>query len=140
VQRFAALTRYGQSRAIAEGVPMVLWLDPEGAQYGLEAEATYSEEDRLAQTFDINPDVVLEVDPAAQVIGTLQPRSTSELAANLPAIRFTPDGLFSEASPQFVLFRENRETDAAQLWVALSHSRLHYEIQTNQPVLWLREP
>ena len=39
-QRFLALTRYGQNRAVAEGVPMVLWMDAEAGQYGLEAEAT----------------------------------------------------------------------------------------------------
>lgn len=138
VQRFLALTRYGQSRAIAEGVPMVLWLDAERGLYGLEAEVTYLEEDRLAQPFTLSPDVVMEVDPEATIMGAMQPRGTIELAGNLPAIRFTPDGQFNEANPQYILFRENRDQDAAQLWVALSETRMHYEIRTNQPLLWQR--
>ena len=63
-QRFLALTRYGQNRAVAEGIPMVLWMDAENGQYGLEAEATYAEEDLKALPFEISPDVELEVDEA----------------------------------------------------------------------------
>src|ERR1043165_7901245 len=41
-RRFVALTRYGQSRAVSEGVPMVLWLDSSARAYGLEQEISYS--------------------------------------------------------------------------------------------------
>src|SRR5687767_2693361 len=37
-RRFLALTRYGQSRAISEGVPISLWIDPKEKKYGLEIE------------------------------------------------------------------------------------------------------
>ncbi len=137
-QRFLALTRYGQSRAIAEGVPMVLWMDAENRQYGLEIEATYAEEDRLALPFEVSADVAMEVDETALSAQSTLPRSTTELAGNLPVIRFTPDGFFSEDSPQFVLFREAHEGDSGQLWVGLSRNRLNYEIQTNQPIIWQR--
>ena len=137
-QRFLALTRYGQSRAIAEGVPMVLWMDAENRQYGLEIEATYAEEDRLALPFEVSADVAMEVDETALSAQSTLPRSTTELAGNLPVIRFTPDGFFSEESPQFVLFREAHEGDSGQLWVGLSRNRLNYEIQTNQPTIWQR--
>lgn len=137
-QRFLALTRYGQSRAIAEGVPMVLWIDVERGMYGLEAEATYAEDDRLALPFELSPDVLMEVEQTPLTAGTPLPRSTSELAGNLPAIRFTPDGFFHEQSPQFVLFREPRDDNPAKLWVGLNHNRLNYEIQTNQPLVWQR--
>src|SRR6266566_7071347 len=36
-RRFLSLTRHGQSRAVAEGVPMELWLDAVNQTYGLEA-------------------------------------------------------------------------------------------------------
>jgi len=138
-QRFLALTRYGQSRAIAEGVPMVLWMDQESGQYGLEAEATYSQDDRLALPFAVSADVEMEVDENFLTARSTLPRSTTELAGNLPSIRFTPDGFFNEDSPQHVLFREAREGDSAKLWVGLSRNRLNYEIQTNQPVIWQRQ-
>jgi prepilin-type N-terminal cleavage/methylation domain-containing protein len=34
-QRLLALTRYGQSRAASEGLPMILWMNPANGTYGL---------------------------------------------------------------------------------------------------------
>ena len=48
-RRFLALTRYGQSRAISEGVPMILWFDKNERTYGLKAETTFSEDDPKAK-------------------------------------------------------------------------------------------
>jgi prepilin-type N-terminal cleavage/methylation domain-containing protein len=45
-KRFLALTRYGQSRAVSEGVPVVLWIDSKQGEYGLQADASYVEEDK----------------------------------------------------------------------------------------------
>src|SRR5262249_21799177 len=39
-RRFVSLTRYGQSRAVSEGVPMMLWIDPKERTYGLQEETT----------------------------------------------------------------------------------------------------
>src|SRR5580692_1771851 len=36
-RRFLSLTRYGQSRAISEGVPVELWINPRQGSYGLQA-------------------------------------------------------------------------------------------------------
>src|SRR5262245_41504309 len=36
-RRLLSLTRYGQSRAVSEGVPMVLWIDARQKTYGLES-------------------------------------------------------------------------------------------------------
>ena len=47
-RRFLSLTRYGQSRAVSEGVPMILWMRPRQGTYGLEQEPGYSEVDRKA--------------------------------------------------------------------------------------------
>src|SRR5437867_13133540 len=41
-RRFMALTRYGQSRAISEGVPMMLWIDTRRGTYGLQEEPGYN--------------------------------------------------------------------------------------------------
>src|SRR5213082_1481480 len=47
-RRFLSLTRYGQSRAVSEGVPMVLWMRPRQGTYGLEQDRGYAEVDRKA--------------------------------------------------------------------------------------------
>src|SRR5262245_50618644 len=41
-RRLLSLTRYGQSRAVADGIPMVLWIDPDQHRYGLQAEYTFT--------------------------------------------------------------------------------------------------
>src|SRR5262245_32345834 len=47
-RRFLSLTRYAQSRAISEGIPMVLWLDAREGTYGLQAETGYLDIDSKA--------------------------------------------------------------------------------------------
>jgi prepilin-type N-terminal cleavage/methylation domain-containing protein len=41
-QRLLALTRYGQSRAASEGLPMMLWMDPANGTYGLRVQDGFS--------------------------------------------------------------------------------------------------
>src|ERR1051325_11002931 len=47
-RRFLSLTRYGQSRAVSEGVPMVLWIDAQQKTYGLRAQTGYADTDTNA--------------------------------------------------------------------------------------------
>src|SRR5580704_13263595 len=42
-RRFLSLTRYGQSRAVSEGIPVELWINPRQGSYGLQALSGYSE-------------------------------------------------------------------------------------------------
>src|SRR4030095_4733372 len=67
--RLLALTRYAQSRAVSEGIPMILWIDEDQRRYGLQAEFTYTQEDELAREFDLDPDVTLEGAPTAARAG-----------------------------------------------------------------------
>src|SRR5262245_158113 len=48
-RKLLALTRFGQSRAVSEGIPMELWLDATRGAYGLEAEPSYETTDPKAQ-------------------------------------------------------------------------------------------
>jgi Tfp pilus assembly protein FimT len=41
-QRLLALTRYGQSRAASEGLPMILWMNPASGTYGLRVQDGFS--------------------------------------------------------------------------------------------------
>ena len=127
-RRFLSLTRYGQSRAVSEGVPMVLWIDAKQGLYGLEAEAGYLDDDRKAVEFLLHEDLLVEVEQAEVRPLASQWNRPTRRADSLPEIRFTPDGFIGETSPDAVLIREGEER---AVWVAQSRNRLHYEIQTN---------
>ncbi len=146
-RRFLALTRYGQSRAVGEGVPMILWIDEEQRRYGLEAEFRYLEDDERAVEFELDAEVTFELAPLSRaalqawdlpkalptpIEGSQRPTQTRQLTL----LRFTPDGFLSDSNPQWVVFRSARPEDAnSGLWVTQSRNRLRYEIWTNEPPL-----
>ncbi len=154
-KRFLALIRYAQSRAVSEGVPMVVWLDPEQRLYGLEAESSYVERDERALEFRVDEKVEVEAElpPTGSLLNQLMDQAallppeldltqyTERSAAikDLVWFRFTPDGFIAENLPRWVEFREARDDNSgARLWVAQSFNRLTYEIWTNQPTLLRR--
>src|SRR4030095_5231078 len=59
-RRFLSLTRYGQSRAVSEGVPMVLWIDTRQKSYGLQAQTGYADTDTNAVQFNLDKDLQVE--------------------------------------------------------------------------------
>src|SRR5690349_19279901 len=72
-RRLLALTRHGQSRAVSEGVPMMLWVDAKEQLYGLEEESAYTELDEKAVDFKLDRDLEIEVNeqPIYPVTNTL---------------------------------------------------------------------
>jgi type II secretion system protein H len=144
--RLLALTHAGQSRAVSEGVPVVLWLDARNGEYGLEAEsgfsttATATTGDERSLEFTLDPNLQMEV--VENLVGQLRPKTTSRVNAglpvnknkqrNLPEIRFQPDGSFDETSPTAVRLVGR---DEESIWIAQSLNRLNYEIrhQPNEP-------
>jgi Tfp pilus assembly protein FimT len=138
-QRLLSLTRYGQSRAAAEGVPMVLWIDAQASRYGLEQAAGYSDTaDARAVEFQAADGLRLE--PYLSPTATRMPSAVlgaSSLAGRggLPTLRFEPDGSVAEGSPESVRILQDGSEAA---WVSRTPNRLAYEIQTNPPVAWAR--
>jgi hypothetical protein len=130
-RRFLGLTRYGQSRAVSEGVPMVLWMDPDGGTYGLTAEMTYTEEDGKAVEFELAKDLAMEVQLPMTGLESAPWKITTEVAGNRPAIRFTADGFMGDNRPDYIIFRQAREGENDEIWIGQSRNRLNYEIQTN---------
>ena len=128
-KRFLALTRYGQSRAVSEGVPVVLWIDSRQGEYGLQADASYVEEDTKAREFQVHSDLKVEVEQSvfAQKQASLW-KGRGGLGANLPKIRFTPEGFISETSPELIVFRQGKEDE---IWMGPNQNHLNYEIKTN---------
>ncbi len=150
--RLFALTRYGQNRAVAEGVPMILWLDMEQGVYGLEAVEGFVEEDDRAAAYTADSKVSFEAaTPAARtaygppgVFGVQTTTSSSSLRStaqsvgtgdrNQVVIRFLPDGYLGEESPAWILLREGEEENRAnERWLVQSTNRLYYAIQSDPP-------
>ncbi len=131
-RRLLALARHGQSRAVSEGVPMLLWVDAPQRAYGLEEEPGWVDKDAKAVAFTLGPDLQLEVvHPTTPQRATARSLMTGSVQArpnprNLPEIRFLPDGSFDETSPLALrLF----DRDGVSLWVAQATNRLTYEIR-----------
>ena len=137
-RRLLALTRSGQNRAVSEGVPMDLWVNPPEGVYGLEAEPSYEDHDPKAVEFSVDRGVQLEVGkqpavtPTAVSLTRLQSPSTASVPKvnlthpGLPTIRFLPDGTVSENSPQKLRLSGR---DGSSLWVAQTRDKLRYEIR-----------
>jgi Tfp pilus assembly protein FimT len=137
-RRLLALTRSGQSRAVSEGLPMDLWVDAGQGIFGLEAEPSYETSDPKAVDFTLDGGLELQVENKTVVepVTTLnhgQQASTASVPrvslvhANLPTIRFLPDGSISETSPQVLRLTDR---DGASLWVRQSRDRVNYEISS----------
>lgn len=130
-RRMLSLTRYAQSRAVSEGIPMVMWFKPEEKAYGVQAEMTYDESDRKAVEYTLDSNLELELPPAS-LLAPAPWKITTQIAGNQPAIRFTPDGYVSDTSPVWVAVKLSDETDA--VWLALDDHRVRYALQTVQPL------
>jgi type II secretion system protein H len=132
-RRFLSLTRYGQSRAVSEGVPMVLWVDAKQGAYGLEMQPVtgVTDDKAVAYLLDEKLEIEAELPGLAQ---TEQARAQMEMVgrnfANVPGIVFTPEGFVSQTSPEAVQLREGGQDNGEIVWVALGRNRLNYEIQT----------
>lgn len=130
-RRFLSLTVYGQSRAISEGVPMLLWMDPRQGTYGLRAASGYMDPDAKAVEFTLDPNLRMEVTQPFQST-SLQPVLSDRMVGNLPSIRFTPDGFIADGSPAEVLIiQEDKARQAPDDIIAAvqSTNRLRYELQ-----------
>src|SRR5262245_39403565 len=131
-RRFLALTRYAQSRAVSEGVPMALWVDAPQGTYGLQAQTSYLQEDDKAQVFTVDETLQLELVMPTLVRTATHRSGTLAARANLPTIQFTPDGFISDTSPERVVIRQGNDDAVA---IGQSAARLNYEIQAaNEPV------
>lgn len=128
--RLLALTRYGQSRAVSEGVPMVLWIDAENGRYGLQTQTGYADTDAKAVQFTIDDQLTLEV--SANRIGpaTRSGVWTQTTAPGTgPLIRFLPDGSIGESSPENIFISQDV---SSVILVRQATNRLRYEIASSQ--------
>jgi type II secretory pathway pseudopilin PulG len=132
-RRLLSLTRYAQSRAVAEGVPMVLWIDARERTYGLQTEEGFVELDRKAVEYELGDGLTVEISQPADLGALSQRKRNAVQAANLPAIRINAEGFIDSTSPEAIQIREGEARDSATLWVAQSGNRLNYEILSQPP-------
>lgn len=148
-RRLLALTHYGQSRAVSEGVPMRLWVDANRRTYGLQGEYGGATQEGAVQIYQLDPELGIEVfrDDRARSTATTSRHTTtgttldgSSLAVG---IRFLADGTLDESSPDRIrIFQDPTRRPAAnnarrgddEVWITTDTYRLRYEIATNLPI------
>lgn len=137
-RRFLTITRYAQTRAASEGIPMTLWIDPLQGSYGLEAQKGFLDHDDKAVEYDLDEKLDIEIAQTclnrAQMTQEqqLRRRTTSNSRNASSEIHFAPDGSVDVTSPQAVRIHESSEKDHA-LWVVLAENRNGYEVQNEAP-------
>jgi Tfp pilus assembly protein FimT len=134
-RRFWSLTHYGMARAVAEGVPVDLWMDVKRGTYGLAASGGYTETKTNAVTLTLDPDVKMAVSPPPGSLTQSNfwtPSTLAQARGGLPVIRFQPDGSVSDTSPGSVIFGQGT---APQVWVTENTNHTRYEIEFNHTKL-----
>jgi type II secretion system protein H len=122
-RRMFSLIHAAQSRAVSEGMPMVLWVDEKNGAYGVQDETTGK---TGGNANDSDPKAEnLTVDPTLQIAVLNAGLTTPTTFNNFPAIRFLPDGMVDENSPKTLQL-----TDSAGIsrWLIESRDRMGYEI------------
>lgn len=120
-RRMMALIHAGQSRAVSEGMPMVLWVNEKQGAYGLQAEMTGRNGDPKAED--------LSLDESLQIAVVNNGSMGMTKFGGLPAIRFLPDGTVDENSPQALRLMDSK---GHALWLIESRDRNGYEISNTQ--------
>ena len=121
-RRLFALMHAAQSRAVSEGLPMILWVNEKQNAYGVQAETPGKNGDPDAETLPLDSTLTIAVQNGSVM--------TPTTFNNLPAIRFQPDGTVDINSPQVLQL-----TDSAGFsrWLVESESRTGYEVSDTKP-------
>jgi Tfp pilus assembly protein FimT len=124
--RFLALTRYGQSRAVNEGVPVELWVNAKDGSYGLEALSGYTETQTKPLTYNLDSTVqiVMSAPSSVMVHSNYWSQAKAQFGA-VTRIRFQPDGFISDASPANIYLRQAD----GQIRIAEAPTHLEYDIR-----------
>ncbi len=137
--RFLALTQYGQSQAVSEGVPMILWVDRRAGTYGLRQEGgnSFNSARSSAQQqprnrfsgqdpwdYQVDPSLNIEIDPNAR------------LTNGLATIRFESDGTIDETSVPLIFIRETKDTGIIPIILSRYHLNYEFAHQTNLLGQW----
>ena len=128
-RRILSLTHYAQSRAVSEGVPMILWLNPADSTYGLTIQASFNDPEGDPRAVKYTTDSALTLETPQGLNTAVSEQEDEKLGINtegVSAIRFTPDGFFDESSVSKITIRQGTE---AALELVPTLNRLGYEIR-----------
>ncbi len=116
-QRIMSLMHMAQSRAVSEGMPMMLWVDEKGGSYGVQAETSGQNGDPKAEELMLDSTLGVQVTPTQN--------GTAVMFKNLPAIRYLADGTVDQGSPTIL-----KLTDSAGVsrWLAQTSNHQGYEV------------
>jgi type II secretion system protein H len=121
VRRFVSLTHYAQSRAVSEGVPMFIWVDPKAGTYGLEQEAGYTDGDTKAVNYTVAEGLILGAGKAG----------SKATVGKSTGIHFSPDGnVILTTSVSGISFQQ---VGYQPVWVVPTTNGLAFETQTQTP-------
>jgi len=120
-RRLFALMHAGQSRAVSEGMPVVLWVDQKQATYGLSEETPGKTGDPQAEN--------LMVDSTLQIAVLNVGVGTPTTFNNLPAIRFLPDGSVDENSPQTLQLSDSA---GISRWLIETRNHMGYDVRDSK--------
>lgn len=128
-RRLLSLTHYAQSRAVAEGVPVVLWINPADSTYGLSIQSTFADPEGDAQAVRYTLDSTLKFETPPAATEALSEQDDEKLGVTTDGvvfIRYTPDGFFDDASVSRITLRQGTE---GALDLVPTTNRLGYEIR-----------
>ncbi len=108
-RRMLSLTHYAQSRAVAEGMPVLLWFNPANSSYGVGLLGGYAAGDDRPQQFEAEPGVTFSAPTGETPPVSEQDDEKLGLPEGLPVIRFNPDGFFDEVSVRRILLQQGNE-------------------------------
>jgi type II secretion system protein H len=128
-RRLLSLTHYAQSRAVAEGVPVLLWVNPKDSTYGLTTQSSFNDPDGdvKAVTYTTEPSLTLEVPQG--IVAAVSEQEDEKLGITIDGlsyIRFTPDGFYDDSSVKKITIRQGSE---AALELVPTANRLAHEIR-----------
>lgn len=132
--RLLALTRYGQSRAVSTGVPMVLWIDRAEGTYGLREEMGFYPGVRQMREPETGQNLFSDEKSWEYRLAKnlrFELDASERLTNGVASIRFAPDGSIDETSLPCLLIQDE---DKDVVPIIQSRNRLRYEIadKTNE--------
>jgi type II secretion system protein H len=137
-RRFMALMHYGQTRAVSDGIPMIIWIDSAHRAYGLQQEPGYAGHDPLEEdntlADGLKIDTVrntLKLPVANSQTGRIVTGQVAQGKTRLPAIYFSPDGAINYAMSVGGVSIQN--AGDPPVWIALNSSEMSYGIQSQNP-------
>jgi Tfp pilus assembly protein FimT len=131
-QRFLAMTRYAQSRAVSEGVPMVVWLNAQDGSYGVKpqegfvsvADVAAVDTEAGERPAGVGRDYNFQLPERMHFFMEANPTASSSQTL----IRFVPDGAIDENSLRRVTIRHD---DGLEMAVEIADNQLNYVIAKN---------